>query len=1030
MLKIYRSSAGSGKTFTLVKEYLQICMKSKEVDKYRHILAITFTNKACNEMKDRIIRTLVDFADGVKQERDMFETLQKEYGLAPDYIIDYSKKMLDAVLQDYSSFSISTIDSFIHRVIRSFAYELDIPHQFEVHMDKDELIENVIGNLLDEISETADSPIVQSLLSFADHNMEEGKGWNIDYALSQFAKELLKENNLAYLNQLAEIDYDEIDKAQKRMQQFVMVFEKKIHQLGEKAKQLIHNAGVSEEDFYYGSTGIPGYVKRLSNFNDKILLGFNTRQLKAIEEDIWYSGKKDNPKIDSIKEQLRAIILESQAMIQSEGKKYYLFQIVLSNIFQIKVADGISKALQKVKEDENILPILEFQHIISKIVSVQDAPVIYERIGEKYDNILIDEFQDTSTLQFRNLLPLIENSQFKSAESLIVGDAKQSIYRFKGGEAMQLVELPNIFGSDDDDMLKAREVAINNYPTKPDKLSSNFRSKREIIEFNNKFYDCIKNTNESLKRIYHEHEQQFREDKTGGFVSIEKIENEEDEVQEKKLERILEIISECNKQGYGAGDIAILTRDNRTAVFYAEHLLTNGYEVETSESLLFIDSPDVQLIEALIKYCASPHDKIARFDLLKHSCLDNKMNQDEVKVLLKTHVHAFDEKIAELIDQRFETTAMMHFTPYQLSVQACRLFHLNTNDAFVTGFIDLVADSGTAHAVDFVEWWNEIKTKKSIQINSKANAVKIMTLHKCKGLQFPVVIIPDTDWAIKQSNHNAWITDNEDIGISPMLINISSKIENTDYTEIYEEEKLLSEIDTVNLLYVGTTRPEDRLYILFQPHKVDKDKFGYADKYLQHFLSSEIDSESDFTFGDANARKQSKSNKAKSDSVTKEIATIHLEAAAKPNLKTITEVSLNEEQLYGNCLHELLSRVAENGIEYSLSKIKDSDAVAQQLKADIHFIMNHPELNKFFTDEFKLISEFEILSDGKRILKPDLIAVRRDSKSVSVLDYKSGKPMQEHRNQVNDYASLLIRNGYEVEEKLIVYTQLKEVKRL
>jgi ATP-dependent exoDNAse (exonuclease V) beta subunit len=1033
MLKIYRSSAGSGKTFTLVREYLQICMKSKEVDKYRHILAITFTNKACNEMKDRIIRTLVDFAQGVKEERGMYDALQKEYRLDADYIIDYSKKMLDSILQDYSSFSISTIDSFIHRVIRSFAYELDIPHQFEVHMDKEELIENVISTLLDEINETSDSPIVQSLLSFADQNMEDNKGWNIEYSLKNFAKELLKENNMAFLNKLSELDYNEIDTAQKRMQQSSINFEKTMHEQGKKVVQLMKSAGVNDEDFFQKGKGVPSYINKLLNFDSSVSLEIKGHVDKTINEDKWHGGKNpaQDSRIDSIKDQLKALILDSQNLIQTEGKKYYLFQIVLSNIFQVKVADGISKALQKVKEEGNILPIHEFQHIISKIVSVQDAPVIYERIGEKYDNILIDEFQDTSTLQFRNLLPLIENSQFKSAESLIVGDAKQSIYRFKGGEALQLVELPNIFGSDDDEMLKAREVAINNYPTKPEILSSNFRSKREIIEFNNKFYDCLKNSNESLKKIYMEHEQLFLPEKVGGYVRIEQIDDEDN--QAKKFDKILEIIEECKAHGYSAGDVAILTRDNKTAVYYAENLLGQKFEVETGESLLFIDSPDVRIIESLILFCSAPLDKMNRYDLLSHSGLDKLLEQQEISSLIRANLPVFNKRISELISREFATANMMHYTPYAIAVHACKLFSINTKDAFVSAFLDLIVDSGAGHAADFVFWWAQFRSKRSIQTNSKNNAVKIMTLHKSKGLQFPVVIMPDTDWMIKPSNKNAWIVDDADIGISPMLVNLSARLSKTDYASFQEEENLLSDIDNVNLLYVGTTRPEDRLYIMYEEHKSDG-KSKYADNFITAFLSNEKTDSGIYTFGSSDSKKQIKEKASNSESRINRneysLSGIELSLNQRPDLKSYIKQELNEEQEYGNQLHELLSKVAENGLEYALNRLNESDLNVQQIRNDITYIVNDSELKRFFTNDYQSIAEYEILAADKKVLKPDLLAIKRGTKTVSIIDYKTGKPMKEHEVQVNEYASLLQMSGYEIEERLIVYTQTKEIKRL
>lgn len=1024
MLKIYRSSAGSGKTFTLVKEYLQICMKSREHDKYKHILAITFTNKACNEMKERIIKTLVDFSNGVQNEKAMFETLQKDYGLEPDFIIGYSKKMLEAVLHDYSSFSISTIDSFIHRVIRSFAYELDIPHQFEVHIDKDELIEKVIDNLLSEINETSDSPVVQSLLEYTDRKIDESKGWNIDSALGSFAKDLLSESSLPFLNKLSELDFGTIDAAQQKLQKDVVVFEKQIEKIGIEADELIRRNGIGEEDFFQKGKGIPGYIKKMkSAANGIVSLEYNSYVGKAINEDKWYSGK-ENTRIDSIKEELRSLILQADSIMSKSGQRYFLNKLVLSNIYQIKVADGISKALQHVKEEENILPILEFQHIISKIVSVQDAPIIYERIGERYDNILIDEFQDTSTLQFQNMLPLIENSQFKSAESLIVGDAKQSIYRFKGGEAMQLVELPKVLGSDKDEMLQAREIAINNYPTSTNNLKSNFRSKREIIQFNNQFYSTIKETNDALKKIYENHEQVFSDDNIGGFVSIEEMEDEE-EIRENKCKRILEIIAECKDKGYSSGDVAILTRGNKEAAYYASMLIEEKFEVETGESLLFINSPFVRKIDALIRFASNPLDTVCRYELLKQTDLISKLSSAEISTVLKSDLPDFGDLIARLINGKFDTFGILHYTAYQLAIHAIKLFEIDVKDIFVSSFIDLIADSKHTQPADFIEWWDDVKTIKSIQTNSKKDAIKIMTIHKSKGLQFPIVILPDADWRVKIGSKNFWIENDSDVGISPMLISINKELAKTKYASLLEEEMLLSEIDTINLLYVATTRPEDRLYILYKKNKEDGESI-YADNYITYYLRTQPEDNNVYHYGDVTSIKKVKSEKANTQELLS-LTQIKISTGNAHQVKPTNETELNHEQQYGNLLHETLSRVADYGIERAILNLATTEEVKLRISADVDFIIYHNDIADYFSNNYERISEHEILSDDKKILKPDLLAIKKGTKNAVIMDYKTGRPMPEHLEQVKQYALLLGRSGYTVERKLIVYTQTKEV---
>jgi ATP-dependent helicase/nuclease subunit A len=523
---------------------------------------------------------------------------------------------------------------------------------------------------------------------------------------------------------------------------------------------------------------------------------------------------------------------------ETQGAKYYFAQQLRKNIYQLRVVEGISKAFEAVKEEENILAISEFQSLISKIVSVQDAPIIYERIGEKYDSILIDEFQDTSLLQFRNLLPLIENSQFKSEDSLIVGDAKQSIYRFKGGEAQQLVELPKVFGSDTSQILKEREVAINNYPTGTEVLNKNFRSRKNIIAFNNELYGLLSGKDELIQRIYTDHAQVCDEQKTGGFISIQEF-NDKEEPEAKNV-RVLEIIKECEAKDYSAGDIAILVRDNKRGSELANILMLEGYSIDTGESLLFKQSQAVNILIAVLQYLSDPFNVLFRHELLHEIGVTETMDFEALKALLHSAQSNFDVAISKHTQSTFDTAVLKQQSVFAVCEASAFLFALPVNDVFVTSFFDLVQDylqkNGDSLA-DFLQWWDEVKTKKSIQSNAATSAIKIMTIHKSKGLQFPIVIMPDTDWQIRNSVSNVWLEEVEDIPISPILLPLESGLQKTEFGYLYDAEKQKAKLDNINLLYVATTRPVDRLYMLFSRHE-QKDEETYVDHLLQPFLQA------------------------------------------------------------------------------------------------------------------------------------------------------------------------------------------------
>lgn len=1028
MLKIYRSSAGSGKTFTLVKEYLRICIQSKDVGKFKHILAITFTNKAANEMKERVLDTLEDFADGCSKESHMMELLVKETSLSKENIIDFSKVMLASVLQDYSSLSIKTIDSFIQMVLRNFSYELELPRNFEVQLDRDTLLDAMVENLMNEINGDENNLLAQALVQFAEEKMDDGKGWRIEQNIRAFANRMMQESSLPYLLQLKDIDFEQIEDAKKRLQAIKYEFENELNDFGKKAQAIINREGLSESVFYYKGKGIIGYYKKLANFPAKTDIEQNSYTTKTLTEDKWTSSEvsdTDKAKIDSIKQELRSLAEGAQNLISEKNGDYVLADLVLRNMYIYKIADGLNKALEKFKADENVLPIQESQPLISQIVSQQDAPIIYERIGEKYDSILIDEFQDTSLLQFRNLLPLIENSQYKSEDSLIVGDAKQSIYRFKGGEAEQLMKLPYILGSDDNLILKEREVAINNYPTQLLSLDQNFRSQTNIIDFNNKFYDSLKGLSPSLTAIYHQHEQKLNPLKIGGYVSIEAIEKKEDG-EDEKLNRIIAIIEEALDAEYTMGDIAILVRGNKRGSQIAAFLLENEYAVETNESLFFTESSEVRLLLAAMHFIAKPFDNVIRYELLSNLGIDVLIPFEKTSQLLRTDIPSFLSAIAETKELHLDFNNLRNLSTSMLLDKFVMLLNLDVSDIFIASFLDLIAENNKHFKnglVEFFEWWEVEKVKKSIDNTSGANAIKISTIHKSKGLQYPIVIIPDADWKISSNDEYHWIENDNTIGISPVLINHTKRVEETKYAHLYQAEVEKQMADALNLLYVATTRAEDRLYMLYE-EKESKNITTVSD-FIIHF-KGDIEN---YVLGE----KSNKVDKPKKES--KEIAVFnlterYLKCEQSPTLSIHTKSFDSKEIEYGNILHELLLLATQSSIDFAIKAINRyvlSEEEKIKLKEDIFYISTHDLLKEIYNGDYTLVGESEVKEDDVKIQKPDLIAIHNVSKKVTIIDYKTGKADQKHLVQISNYAALLEENGRVIEKKYIVYTQSKEV---
>ena len=848
MLRIYKSSAGSGKTFTLVKEYLRIAL-SGDMNKYKHILAITFTNKAANEMKSRIISALEELSAGTANSA-MAAELLPALGVTPQILQDRAAFLLQDMLHHYSDLSVSTIDSFVHRLIRSFAYDLHISSNFEIEMDSNMLLSMAVEKLLDSAKEDESSQVTKALIDFAENNLAEGKGWSIEYALINFSKELFNEDSYKYIERLSAFEMDDFIKARDNLHAIKVNFESKIKAPAVLAYDLIQSSGLDESHFFQTRSSIYKYFLNISTDPAGAKLEPNSYVAKTISEDKWTSGKisdSDKANVNSIKRQLTDLYNEIQDVRKGGEATYLLVKLLLKNIYAFMLLTEIKRMLDEYKAEENILHISEFQERISHIVREQDAPIIYERIGDWYDCILIDEFQDTSVLQWRNLLPLIENSQMKVEDSLIVGDGKQAIYRFRGGEVEQFAALPMVYKSGDDFMLQAREVAIMNYGTEELTLVKNYRSRKEIIDFNNSFYDVASAQPEfAHQHIYHGHAQQQGRNTPGGYVSIDFLETT-DEVPyiESLCYHVEALVHSVRDHGYTWSDIAILTRTNDIGSDIASYLLQQGIPVVSSESLLIGRSHEVRAIISFLHYISDKDNLIRRTEVLYY-CAPDRMSGfgGEVYKRLRGDHSIFEQYISELTGTTFDSDQLIQNRLPELIQSLIRKFDfLNKDDSFIQFFMDEVLEYSVKYGNrinEFLDWWEINKSKKSIIYPESMDAVRVMTIHKAKGLQYPVVIIPDADFKLRNTKKLLWAEMEKDFlgNVSVFPLPVQADLEDTEYGHLYQKEMADSLLDMVNLLYVATTRPEERLYIISEKPAVEPEKLNSITALLVRFIKA------------------------------------------------------------------------------------------------------------------------------------------------------------------------------------------------
>jgi ATP-dependent exoDNAse (exonuclease V) beta subunit len=1045
MLRIYKSSAGSGKTFTLVKEYLRLALAG-DMNKYKHILAITFTNKAANEMKNRIILALQELAAGAADSA-MARELLPALNVTPTVLKDRAEFLLQDILHHYSDLSVSTIDSFVHRLIRSFAYDLHISSNFEIEMDSNMLLTMAVEKLLDSAREEEASQVTKALIDFAENNLVEGKGWSVEYALINFSKELFNEDSYKYIEKLSTFELDDFIKARDGLYVVKTKFESQIKAPASLAFDLIKSNGLDESHFFQTRSSIYKYFLNICTDCAGAKLEPNSYVGKTINEGKWTSGKitdSDKAKVESIKHDLTKHYHNIQAVRGHSEATYLLAKLLLKNIYAFMLLTEIKRMLDEYKKENNILHISEFQERISHIVREQDAPIIYERIGDWYDCILIDEFQDTSVLQWRNLLPLVENSQMKVQDSLIVGDGKQAIYRFRGGEVEQFAALPLVYKSEEDFMLQAREVAIMNYGTEELALDKNYRSRKEIIDFNNSFYEIIASQPEfAHKHIYQGHAQAQGRDTAGGYVSIDFLECEDKEQYTEALCTHVEaLIHSVRDKGYAWRDIAILTRTNDIGSDIASFLLQQGIPVVSSESLLIGRSHEVRAIISFLHYISDKDNLIRRMEVLYY-CAPDKTNDDggEIYTRLRGDYATFEKYISELTNTSFNSDELIQNRLPELIQSLIRKFtFLNKDDSFIQFFMDEILEYSVKNGNrinEFLDWWEVNRFKKSIIYPDSMDAVRVLTIHKAKGLQYPVVIIPDADFKLRNTKRFLWSEMDHDFlgNVSVFPLPVQTDLESTEYGHLYQKEMADSLLDMVNLLYVATTRPEERLYLISEKPANEPEKLNSITALLVKFIKASglWNGFIPYEFGDDSTSRDT--SKIRKESINEFAYTPVINKDQKQlSIRRSSELKWNKDGASPNLLRQVLSEIKYTSDARSVvdKYYQDGNLNADEKKLlikDVEHIINSPAIAHLFANTNVVYLKRRI-ADGKYSYTVDRLVIDKKTNKASIVNYRLSGDNRDDENQINRLAGFLAGEAYTEIEKWIIYTDTKVIVRI
>lgn len=987
-LNILKASAGSGKTHNLTREYLRLLFKSDNA--YRHILAVTFTNKATDEMKRRVL-----------------EELYKMSAYDP-----VAKKRLITILHDYSSFSISTIDRFFQQTMRAFAREIGKNSSYSVELDQDMVLAEAIDQMILNLDKEDSSELLDWLISYSYDSIESGKSWDIKKGIKELAEQIFKEafkiKNIELGDKLT--GKKELTTYKKEIGRIILKFESELIDIGKRALKIIERNDLVVSDFKGGS-------RSPLNYFSKIALGSTSSPSNTFKELLdtpanWYKNTllKTDPSLchsienaydDGLNDLVREIINRTESW-----REYNSAKVTDNNIYSLGILLDINKYIQEYSKENNVVLLSETTELLNKIIDGSDTPFIYEKVGSRIDNFMLDEFQDTSLMQWQNFKPLIQNSLAAGNDNLIVGDVKQSIYRWRGSDWNLLNS--DVYNDFDKSLIKEKQ------------LTENWRSSENIVKFNNDFFtyaaeicdNILGKSDISTAEVYNEVSQTVPSQRRGneGHVQLKFIENEEEKSwHQSVLDKIAPSLEKLLGNGYKYNDIAFLVRKNSEGVEIVNFLIDRGYPVISDEALLISSSKNVMKIVTILRYCNNPEDPI-----------NNLIAEYENITLTKEN-------------------SLGHLPLYEMCEKIVYdwLGDIDRSEsAFVQGFLDTVLDyvkSNRSDLASFLEWWSEKSLKISLSSPEGQDAIKVMTIHKAKGLGMKVVIVPFFEISLDHSSqirNVIWCEpDVEPFNRVPFIPIVYGKnLQETIYAKDYQRERQKAFIDNLNTAYVAFTRAKQELLVFAKRSRKPEDLKSVSDILYTYFMDR-LDENQEYNIGDwslAGAPEVVAVNEIELSG----FRSIPIGERLKLSLNSTDFFDKSSRRNFGLIMHDVLSRVfVEEDLPDSIkSSVKKGELKEEEYSAMLLLMTSMLESVRdrhWFDGSCKVLNELEIIEPGGRISRPDRVLIGAES---TVIDFKFGSLKSgSHERQVARYMSLIMEMGVERVKGYLWYLEDNEI---
>ena len=1032
------ASAGSGKTYALVQRILLLCLAyENQHDAIQHILALTFTNKAANEMKSRILDWLKKFSEEDYAQNGDLKGIQEQLKsrnihVTLDDLHRRSKKVLEFILHHYSMLNIGTIDKFNSRLVRSFSYELGLAHQFNLEIDSEPYLIEAVDKMLDEIGENAQ--ISDAFMDFVNYNLDNDERTNLNKTLYKKAKQFVNDIHYNDLQNNKDFDWEAYEKTKNQLREEIKNHRQTAEKLAQQALDLIEKNNLEIGDFANGMNGIGGFFKKYVSNGYPLIYGspaIEEERVAGFSKGASTKSKNRQNEILSILPELlhlRSEVILNHIAAEKKSK-------ILRELLPLKFNKEIQEKLKDIEDENDLVLLSKFNVLINENLNHEPSAFIYEKIGTRYRHYFFDEFQDTSKMQWQNILPLRDHTITSEDHSFtLVGDPKQSIYRFRGGDSDLMMGI-----------LNKREDAP--MPVNPENLQNNWRSAANIVNFNNELYNYVsQHLNDEHHTLFGEKAQQEARQSFKGRVKVAFTEYSKSRAPyfENAAEQMHRDIQECLDNGFSIQDITILCRSAKEIQEFSR--LLGMKKVKDGNSEFYIKTVSEKGLTLGLSYTLQAVAHYLKWEIQPDKLQNLIMMMYFLNKLGRVEIPDFSEAMFEIKNQT-DILSLLE-TKYGLKLKQKDFPNLNLYNYieyyihefsvkgketdFLLNFLETLyayTQNAGLTVKDFLKFWDEEGAEISIQASENADAITLMTIHAAKGLEFPVVFLPMLN-ANKDKNFSEWMPlegmdELKSVNLSGFSEDFGTYDQNI--SRFNEENSYRNKIDRFCIQYVATTRPVEQLFLYVQ--KPSKDTHIEIFDFLMTKNPENLDEFDIYPEINGSFRKQSGEKKSQQQKFE-----LHTLSRGHENLKNIKIATPSknyqntvEKVRIGIFTHEILSKIktAEDIgrvlDSYLLNGEIDSEE-RDEIQDKLSSIVYHDEFSKYFQPGQNIINERDIMISENGITenyRPDRLIETKEG--FYIIDFKTGEEKEKHEQQVAKYKSVLQHLGKTVLETKIIY---------